>query len=190
MGREFELKYKATPARLEAIRAQFGGFHTIEMETTYYDIPSRLLRELHWTLRRRMENGVSVCTVKTDLENGGRGEWEMACADIGEAIPALIAMGAPAELAEYTADGVIATCGARFTRQAATVPAGSSTVEIALDQGVLLGGGRELPLCEVEVELKSGTDQDAVDFAAALAETFSLTPEPQSKLRRALSLAD
>lgn len=190
MGREFELKYKATPEQLEAIREQFGNFHAIQMETTYYDIPSRLLRKLHWTLRRRMENGISVCTVKTDLQGGGRGEWETECSDIAAAIPTLIAMGAPAILAEYTAEGIIPTCGARFTRLAATVPAGNGTVEIALDQGVFLGGGKEQPFSEAEVELKSGTDQDAIQFAATLAANFGLTPEPQSKIRRALALAE
>ena len=61
-------------------------------------------------------------------------------------------------------------------------------VELAIDAGVLTGGGREIPLCEVEVELKSGS-QDACDrYAEALATRFGLTPEPQSKFRRALAL--
>ncbi len=41
-----------------------------------------------------------------------------------------------------------------ITRRALTVELESCTVELALDSGVLLGSGRELPLCEVEVELK------------------------------------
>ena len=92
MGREFELKYRAAREQLEKIREAFGGFHTLHMETTYYDTPEGALGRLHWTLRRRMENGVSVCTVKTKLEDGSRGEWETEGQDILEALPRLIAL--------------------------------------------------------------------------------------------------
>ncbi len=62
-------------------------------------------------------------------------------------------------------------------------------MELALDRGVLTGSGREKPLCEVEVELKSG-DQEAADaFAQELVRQFSLKPEQASKQARALALA-
>lgn len=189
MGREFELKYRVTPEQLAQIRRQYDGFATIQMETTYYDTPSGILGRLHWTLRRRMENGVSVCTLKSDLPDGSRGEWEVCCAHILEAVPQLIALGAPGELAQYTAAGVIPTCGARFTRQAALIQSDDTLVELALDQGVLTGGGREAALSEAEVELKRGQDAGAVRFARQLAAQFGLTPEPKSKFRRALELS-
>ena len=189
MGREFELKYRATEEQLKNIEAIFGGFREIRMETTYYDAPDGIFSRLHWTLRRRMENGVSVCTLKSNLSDGSRGEWEVEWGDILSAVPRLIAMGAPKELEEYTRDGVSPTCGARFTRKALTLAAGDGTVELALDQGQLLGGGQALPFAEVEVELKQGRDEDAVAFAQALAARFGLTQEPKSKLRRALELA-
>ena len=189
MGREFELKYQATAQLLTAVEAAFEGFREIRMETTYYDAPDGVFGRLHWTLRRRMENQGSVCTLKSNLPDGSRGEWETECADILEAVPRLIALGAPVELAEYTSRGVHPTCGARFLRKAALLPAGGGTVELALDQGVLLGGGRELPFAEVEVELKQGADSDAVSFAQTLVARFGLVPEPKSKLRRALELA-
>ena len=189
MGREFELKYRATEEQLKNIEAIFGGFREIRMETTYYDAPDGIFSRLHWTLRRRMENGVSVCTLKSNLSDGSRGEWEAEWGDILSAVPRLIAVGAPKELEEYTRDGVSPTCGARFTRKALTLAAGDGTVELALDQGQLLGGGQALPFAEVEVELKQGRDEDAVAFAQALAARFGLTQEPKSKLRRALELA-
>ena len=77
MGREFELKFRAVPQQLEAIRQHYGDFSSISMETTYYDTPAQALRRLHWTLRRRLENGRSVCTLKTPLPDGSRGEWEL-----------------------------------------------------------------------------------------------------------------
>ena len=60
MGREFELKFAATALDHEALLARFGNFSPITMETTYYDTPDGDIRRLRWTLRRRLENGISV----------------------------------------------------------------------------------------------------------------------------------
>ena len=188
MGREFELKYRADAGKIQAIRTKFVGFSPISMETTYFDTPDGTLRRLRWTLRRRLENGVSVCTVKTPAAGGARGEWETENAHILDAVPELCKLGAPAELLALTAGGVTETCAARFTRLAATVAAEGCTVEIALDQGSLLGGRKAIPFAEVEVELKAGSEDAAVAFAEALAKDFGLTPEPKSKLARALEL--
>ena len=189
MGREFELKYAAEPAVLEAMRTEAENWMEFSMATAYYDTPAGDLSKLRWTLRRRFENGLSVCTLKTPLADGGRGEWEVECGDIARALPLLVAAGAPAELLELTAGGVTEVCAAQFTRFAAPVILGDCTVELALDAGKLLGGGKALPFAEVEVELKSGADATAVAYAQALAEKYGLRPEPKSKYARALHLA-
>lgn len=190
MGREFELKYAADAASMSAAEKDFPGGKIYRMETTYYDVPSRALSQRHWTFRRRLENGVSVCTLKTPCPDGGRGEWETECADPANAVPALISQGAPGELAALTAEGVIPVCGARFIRQAVTMKWGDSVLELAMDQGVLLGGGREQPLCEIEVELKQGSDGAAIAFGQLLAARYGLRPEKKSKFRRAKDLAE
>ena len=188
MGREFELKYRANAAQLAALEAAFSGFAPISMETTYYDTPDGDLGKLRWTLRRRYENGVAVCTMKTPEVNGLRGEWETREDGIENAVPVLCKLGAPEELAIFAAKGLVPTCGARFTRLAALVEAEGCTLEIALDRGVLMGGGKEIPLMEAEVELKSGSEDAARAFAEKLAADFGLTPEPKSKVQRAMAL--
>ena len=62
MGREFELKYRCSDESFEALKAAYPHCVTIEMATTYYDTFDGKLSNRHWTLRRRMENGKSVCT--------------------------------------------------------------------------------------------------------------------------------
>ena len=62
MGREYELKYRASANQMAAIMADYDGFREITMETTYYDTPERSLAPRHWTLRRRMENGAHLRT--------------------------------------------------------------------------------------------------------------------------------
>lgn len=188
MGREFELKYRADTGKIAAIREKYGEFASISMETAYFDTPEGDLRRLRWTLRRRLENGKSVCTVKTPAANGGRGEWETEMDNILGAVPELCKLGGPAELPALTEKGLVQTCAARFTRLAKLVETEGCTVELALDQGVLLGGGKTLPFAEVEVELKDGSEDAAAAFAQALAAEFSLTPEPKSKVQRAMEL--
>ena len=97
--------------------------------------------------------------------------------------------GADWELMRCAAGGLMEVCGARFTRLAKTLAVSGATVELALDQGVLMGKGKELPLAEVEVELKEGTDEAAVRFAREIAEEFGLVPESKSKFVRAMALA-
>lgn len=190
MGIEFEMKYSATPEQQDALLAAYElSCRVIRMETTYYDTPSAAVSDRHITLRRRMENDVSVCTVKTPVEGYGRGEWECGCDDILSALPKLIALGAPEALAVWAAEGLQEVCAARFTRQAADFNWNGAVLEIALDRGVLIGGGREVPLCEIEVELKSGAPEDAISLGMLLQRQFGLQPQKKSKFRRALALA-
>ncbi len=190
MGREFELKFAATPLILAEIAQEYGDFRQIHMETTYYDTPDGALSQRHITLRQRMENETAVCTVKTPLPDGSRGEWELEWSDPKTMVNALCIAGAPKLLAELTREGITAVCGARFTRLAKTVAGDGWEVELALDQGVLTGGGKEVPLWELEVELKSGADAAAVAFARLLAKKYGLQPQNQSKFRRAKNLAE
>lgn len=189
MGREFELKYAADPTVLAAIREDFGPFSAIAMETTYFDTPSHALSARKMTLRRRLENGISLCTLKTPGINGGRGEWEVVCDDISAAITLLLAAGCPEELAQLTQEGIAPVCAARFTRLAKEIGLPGGKAELALDEGLLMGGGREIPLWELEVEHKEGAESATEEFARALAARYQLTPEEKSKFRRAMDLA-
>ena len=189
MGREFELKYRADAAAIAAIREKIGEFTSISMETAYYDTPSGEFGRRHWTLRRRYENGLSVCTLKTPAPDGSRGEWEVRAETIETAIPSLVEAGAPEALTSLAAEGLTLSCGARFTRLAKSVASPGAVLELALDEGVLLGGGQELPFAEVEAELKEGSEEAVRAFADALAAEFALEEETRSKHARAMLLA-
>ena len=188
MGREFELKYRATVEQIEEIRTFYGDFEGISMETTYYDTPAGDFARLRRTLRRRLENGRSVCTLKVPLSDGSRGEWETERPSIEEGVGELCKLSGDAALPVLCAGGLIPTCGARFTRLAKLLSPQGCTVELALDAGFLLGGEKQMFFAEVEVEYKSGSEEAAADFAAELAERFALTPEPRSKIARAQAL--
>ena len=189
MGAEYELKYRADQACLESVYTTFPArWQTITMQTTYYDTPSHSLSGKKYMLRTRLENGTCVCTLKTPGKGAQRGEWEVQAASLEEALPELCKLDVPADLFSLTAEGLVPICGARFTRRAGTFTLRQCTLELALDEGILFAGNRQLPLCEMEVELKSGS-REAVDaFARQLADIYGLQPEQQSKFARALAL--
>ena len=190
MGVEFELKYQATPEVLEQLQQALPGEAAhFEMRTTYYDTVDGQLSQRHWTLRRRMENDISVCTLKTPGAGGARGEFEVECPDIYQALPMLCKLSKEPELEKLVAQGLQEVCGARFHRIAVTLQLEGAVAEVALDQGFLLGGGKELPLCEIEVELKDGNPEAVAAYGKELADRFGLATEPQSKFRRASILA-
>lgn len=190
MGIEFELKFRATETQLaEVARALTGAVCEYEMQTTYYDTPSGALSGRFYTLRRRLENDCSVCTLKYPVDEMGRGEVEVQCQDIRQALPELCRLSGIAELSAILAEGITPICGASFHRTAVTVTQPDCTVEVALDNGVLFGGGREIPLCEIEVEQKDGSREAAFAYAAQLADAHGLVLERGSKFRRALALA-
>jgi len=189
MGVEFELKYRADTDAQARLLQDFGPWQAITMATTYYDSPSGALAARKFTLRCRLENGTPVCTVKAPAGKLERGEWELSGEpDILKAIPTLCGIGAPGELQALAAEGLLPICGASFTRQAAVIAEADAVLELALDSGFLFAGENRAPLCEVEVELKSGSRETAMAFGALLAARYGLIPEPKSKFKRALEL--
>ena len=127
MGKEIEIKLAAPDAAaLEAVgadarveAARTGTWQEIRMVTEYLDTPDRAIAARKWTLRRRMENGEAVYTIKTPGDGYARGEWESRKESLHEAVRELVRLGAPGELAELAARGVSRTCGVEFLRRTA-----------------------------------------------------------------------
>ena len=189
MAVEYELKYRATPEILEKIQADLAGNYTVtEMTTTYYDTPGSDLAKLYWTLRHRQEGEVHICTLKTPAGIDGRSEYEWKCADIMDAIPHLCRLCGSSALSQLAQRGLVPTCGARFTRTARKIIAGSTMAELALDCGVLVNGEKEEPFAEVEVELKQGYREEADVMGLLIREAYGLTAENRSKFMRAKAL--
>ncbi len=180
MGVELEYKFAATPEILEKLAGDFGPFRTIHMHTTYYDTPSRSFSRARCTFRLRRENDVCICTLKLPLPDGSRAEFECPADTIEAGLAQL-------PQAQALADGPLeVVCGARFTRLACDV----GSAELALDSGILLGAGKEIPLCEVEAEHKQGDPTETLALAQVIMDRYGLQPEPRSKFARAIALAE
>jgi len=168
--------------RIEQSMAE--AVRSIPMETTYYDVPDGSLGAKRWTLRRRMEGGTPVVTLKTPApQKDCRNEWETECEDVLKGIPALIALGAPAELAQIRK--VVPVCGAKFLRRAVLLSLEGCEAELALDEGILFRGERQTELREAELELKGGDPAAMLALAAQLSRDYGLYEEKKSKFYRA-----
>ena len=204
MGKEIELKLHIDNAeQLEAVRSApelaasaAGEEQTLRMETTYFDTPDGAISARKWTFRRRAENGCPIICLKTPAQWTGdaasaRGEWETEEKDLQDAVSALVADGAPAELKMLTAQGVIPTCGASYVRRARLLrlPDGS-TCELACDAGELFGGTNRRSFFEVELELKNGEAAQLLKLGERLCAQFGLHEEPDSKFVRANRLRE
>ena len=197
-----ELEYKlavASPALLEQIlfdaqitEVRQTPFRLLEMATVYYDTPDRDLQQRRWTLRLRQENTDWIATLKTPGSGHSRGEWACPAMRMEDALPHLVEQGAPAELLTLLEGKPLQPiCVAQFSRRAADVRFADGTVcEFCGDIGLLGGGRHQEELCEVEIELKEGSEETTAAFAAELCERFGLQEEPRSKFARAAALAD
>ena len=175
MGTELEFKYALSGAgqwsRLaDELGGRFGPWQEVKMETAYFDTQDRLLSGRQWTLRVRRENGVPVLTAKAPGPGRARSEWELPG-------------GTPRDLHRLAEQGAPLD-----STRLAELP--GATAELALDEGVFTGGGRETPFWELEAELKGGSEDALAQWCRSLADAWGLLEEPRSKFLRAMALTE
>ena len=183
----------------EKLSPYIRGVENIGMHATYYDTVDGDVRALRGGLRKRAENGVSVCSLKLEVEvsdgRATREEYEVACDDIRKALGLLPEVGAPRDVCEkLAAKELKVNCETEFDRRAFKLAVGAQgaadafEAELAFDEGVLRREGREQEFREMELEHKGGSLDAFNDFALDIQDTAHLTPQPLSKLARAMSL--
>ena len=203
---EVEYKWDLTdaggPAALDAaekLSPYIRGSKDIAMHATYYDTVDGDVLALRGGLRRREENGLSVCSLKLEVEvsdgKATREEYEVACDDIRQALELLPEAGAPRDICEMLAGKELkVNCGTEFDRRAFSLAVGAQgaadafEAELAFDEGVLRRDGREQEFREMELEHKDGSLDAFNAFALDIQDTAHLTPQPLSKLARAMSV--
>ena len=116
-------------------------------------------------------------------------EYECDAQTVVEGLSALPDKGAPRALCEQALAARLETiCTVDFRRCAILLQQEDTVCELALDEGMLHHNGRSAPLCEIELEWIAGSEEVFHALAADLADYLSLTPEPESKLARAMKL--
>lgn len=78
----------------------------------------------------------------------------------------------------------------RFLRSRMRVDTGKSICEVAIDEGEIITDFGNLPICELEIELFTGDQEDVLQMGQTLAEKYNLTAENRSKYARGLKLLE
>lgn len=198
MSFETELKLWLSPgdvaafralARLARARPRQEALHTL-----YFDTPGLALARHGIALRVRRIGRRWVQTLKTEGEKSGglsrRLELETP---VGGPLPDFSRL--PAETVDRLIrrkwrTRLVPVYETRFLRTAWNLRApDGSRVEVALDVGEIVAGRLSEALCEVELELKSGSADALYGLAQGLAQRVLLIPFDASKAERGARLA-
>jgi triphosphatase len=182
--REIELKFACGPKDLAAVlaAAPAGDDETRELISVYFDTADHVLQKAGASLRVREHKGLRVQTLKR-----GRGlvreEHEAPIEGLApdpalEPLPELL----PKDASLRPAFNV------RVSRRQRTFRYGGAEIEMALDQGEVSGGERKSPICEVELELRSGSPAALFALARELSAVAPLYLAFESKAARGQAL--
>lgn len=161
--------------------------------TRYFDTPDFALGDLGLALRLRRIGRRWIQTLKSEGERHGglsvRAEYETPVSgntlDFSRFPPAALAL-IPETLIEQLAP-MFETLFTRTTWLLRT--RSGAKIEVALDSGEIRADAHTRPLCEVELELKSGRAEALLDWALTVTKQINLLPLDLSKAERGIQLA-
>ena len=202
--KEVELKLAASSEAMDRLIASqllrghaSSTIRSRNLVTTYYDTEDRRLGRRRLALRVRQTGKKFIQTLKTASSEGSietsRGEWEVELAD---ATPQLTAFNDPAVLdlvGLVLPDELQPTFQTRFRRQAVLVEWPDANrqpalIEVAFDRGAIRADTGELPLCEIELELKRGEPRALFELAQSMRALVPLRLQPVDKAVRGYAL--
>lgn len=194
MPKELELKLALIPEMAQILLSKgllngavFGP--ACVLTNTYYDTPDQQLKSLKMALRVRRLGDQWIQTLKSagassvgGLTQRGEWEWELQSSELDVAIVKNLL---PEGMDLSTLSPVFST---NFTRYICMISRQASLVEIALDQGEVVAGQYRAPICELELELKSGHVSILYQLATEIAEQVAVRIGVKSKAQRAQML--
>jgi triphosphatase len=195
---EIELKLSIAPEGIAALKRHpllaARRASTVNLHSAYFDTADLDLAGRGLTLRVRRQGRRHVQTVKSgsfgQIGLTSRGESEQAVASGEPEIAAIADEALRRQIAEIVGDRPLVRIFAseiRRTRWQLEDGAGGE-VEVALDIGRLSTGTTEVPVSEVEIELKRGQAGDLVRIAQALGQAVPLRLDVASKSARGFAL--
>ncbi|MBI3503715.1 MAG: CHAD domain-containing protein [Proteobacteria bacterium] len=187
----------ARDPRLKALVT--GGGTRRHLRTTYFDTPDRRLLAGELALRVRRDGRRRIQTLKTaghpELGPLARSEWEREI--VGER--PVVDEAWLAEIGDKDARKLLGKAKVRgrlaplfstdFRRQSWRVRRADSVIELAIDKGTIDGPDGQLPISEVELELKSGDPNELYGLARAIVDLVPAVVESRSKAERGYALS-
>ena len=175
MSNEIEIKLAVSDQAFNELQEHLKNFTCLVhkkqfLSNTYYDYPDHFLAKRKMGLRIRQEDQELTLTLKTNGEVVGglhsRPEYNLPLTEKETPTNAQLRELYPFEqLPSSTLQPIFST---DFNRTFWLVEFQQSKIEVAFDQGKIIAGESEQPICEIEFELKSGNEQDLFDFVETL----------------------
>jgi inorganic triphosphatase YgiF len=169
---------------------------------TYFDTPDLALHRQRIAVRERRQGGRTLLTVKTAGQSvkglSRRGEWEAPTEPGRFDFRTLVDDAALAEQLSARAADLVPVFQTDFLRRSWVLRFEGAEVEVALDEGHISSQARpdaqSEPILELELELKSGSEDALLSLARALAQgaagspPLQLQPMDRSKAERGYAL--
>ena len=175
MSNEIEIKLAVSDQAFNELQEHLKNFTCLVhkkqfLSNTYYDYPDHFLAKQKMGLRIRQEDQELTLTLKTNGEVVGglhsRPEYNVPLTEKETPTNAqLRELYSFEQLPSSTLQPIFST---DFNRTFWLVEFQQSKIEVAFDQGKIISGVSEQPICEIEFELKSGNVQDLFDFVETL----------------------
>ena len=167
---------------------------TIPMSATYYDTEEGLLSSVDAAFRIRKEGRHFIATLKwNDKVQDGLFEREELNINLeeGQCRNPTLRLFSQSEdisaLIELVDDRpLLPTIRTDFMRHVMRIDTGTSIFEADLDTGSITAGTEKLAICELEIELYSGSRDEMTRVGQDLADLFGLVPGVKSKFQRGL----
>jgi len=155
---------------------------------TYYDTPDQRLQHDQVVLQYRRKGSRRLASVSragpSDSQNVGPTEWEVA-GEPGSFDFSQVGDSGLRQWLESLRQDLQPAFTTSFTRRAWLLePRTGVRIELALDRGWIVGEGRRQAICELGLELLSGTAGDLFSAASELQNDLSLHPETGTKIQR------
>lgn len=205
---EIELKFAVVARDPEGLEQRLAGTPALvrrkpehlQLRNVYYDTPSQTLRRAKVALRIRQigdrKNPQWVQTLKIGSDGDSalsrRGEWETGIP--GKTLDMAMLQDTPWR--DLDPDGTLFAslqpqCVTAFKRTRWTVrQSDGCSAEVALDIGTIAAGNAVAAICELEIELQSGTPAYLFALATDIAQSVPLVPLHISKSEQAYQLLD
>ena len=199
---EIELKLSISPDEMARLprrplirKAARGRALTRHLHSVYYDTPTFALRTDGVALRLRRDGARWTQTLKTagQVQAGLHLRQEHDTPVPAQLLnyQALARSGASAVFNDpelrSSLQQVFVTDFKRAIREVEAAP--GTLVELCMDSGSIIAGAATAPICEVELELKTGQPADLLEFARRLLQQVPMRLEPRSKAERGYALA-
>jgi inorganic triphosphatase YgiF len=183
-GAEVELKFQLQPADVAALGRHAllaGPAQAKRLHATYFDTPEHALHAAGLSLRIRRSGDSRVQTLKAGGGAGlfQRGEWEVEVG--GDQPDRAVLRDTPLVTLLHDGAALQPVFDVRVERELRRVQVDGGELEIALDRGVVEAGGRQAPILELELELRSGEPEMLFRFARTLLEAAPMRLSPRSK---------